>query len=391
MSDFLFTLMEKLRINRTLVGFIKKELTQTLRDPRMRFFLFVIPAVQMTIFGVAISSEIKNVRLAAQFDSKDYILRDIYERSIAGGWFIPAREPAKGPADGGESDPFKMIQGGIADAVLIPPPGGLTRAIGRDNAPLQLLVDATNVTQAQAVENYLTTIAGQAVQDDLHPPAMGTATSAPIHFDVRVLYNPSLETALFMVPGVMCILMVMTTMMLSMAAITREKEMGTFEMLISAPIAPYEVILGKTIPYVVLGLFNLPLTLAVAVFIFKVPMRGSLWVLVGSAFVFICTSVALGTWISTICRNQQQANLAGFLYMFPAIMFSGLLFPIENMPDSIRPIAYIDPLFHYLSLLRNIMLKGGDAEYVALHVFILFCIMLVAVFFSFRRFHTTLQ
>jgi ABC-2 type transport system permease protein len=366
-------------LNRTLIGFIKKELTQTLRDPRMRVFLFVIPVVQMTIFGVAISSEVKNIRLAAVFDSQDTVMRDIYERSLASGWFVAAQ--------GTGSDPFTMIQGGIADAVLIPPPGGLTRAIGRGDAPLQLLVDSTNVTQAQAVENYMAAVTNQTIQDDLHPPLV----SPRIHFDVRVLYNPSLETAFFMVPGVMCMLMVMTTMMLSMAAITREKEMGTFEMLISAPIAPYEVILGKTIPYVILGLLNMPMTLAVAVLIFKVPMRGSFLVLVGSAFVFICASVALGTWISTICKNQQQANLAGFLYLFPAIMFSGLMFPIENMPNYIRPIAYIDPLFHYLSLLRNIMLKGGDAQFVMNHVAILFCMTGVAVYFSFRRFHTTLQ
>jgi ABC-2 type transport system permease protein len=366
-------------MNPTLLGFVRKELIQTLRDPRMKFFLFVTPVIQMTLFGVAISSEVKNLKLAAQFDSKDYVMRDIYERAIHSGWFVPAKSS--------EVDPFRMVQGGEADAALIPPPGGLTKALGRGEAPLQLLVDATNVTQAQAVENYVTAIVQKTVQDDMKAASRPSA----IHFDVRVLYNPSLETSIFMVPGVMCMLMVMTTMILCMTAITREKEMGTFEMLISAPVKPSEVILGKTLPYILVGMANLPITLSVAIFIFNVPMRGSFALLAGASFVFVCTSVALGTLISTICRNQQQANLGSFLFMFPAIMFSGLLFPIESMPQWMKEVAYVDPLFHYLSILRNIMLKGGDLRFVGLHVFYLSLIGMISIWLSFRRFHTTLQ
>jgi ABC-type multidrug transport system permease subunit len=131
-------------------------------------------------------------------------------------------------------------------------------------------------------------------------------------------------------------IMIISTMVLSNVAIVREKEMGTFEMLISAPVSRSEVIYGKTIPYVLLGMSNLPLILGVAIFAFHVPMRGSLLALLIAAFAFVCTAVALGTLISTYCRNQQQATLAGFLFIFPMIMFSGLLFPLENMPDSLR-------------------------------------------------------
>ena len=369
-------------LNRTLLGFIRKELTQTLRDPRMRFILFVTPMVQMTIFGVAISNEVKNIRLAAQFDAKDYVMRDIYEHALASKWFLPARSK--------EVDPFKLIESGDADAVLVPPPGGFTRALGRPgpgNAPLQLLVNATNVLQAQSVENYIQTITRQTVMDDLKI----TVPDQPIRFDVRILFNPSLETSIFMVPGVMCMLMIITTMILSMSAIVREKELGTFEMLISAPVSPSEVIYGKTVPYVVLGMSNFPLILTVAIVIFRVPMRGSFLALFLAAFAFVCTAVAMGTLISTYCKNQQQANLASFLFLFPAIMFSGLLFPLENMPDSIKWLGFVDPLSHYLGLLRNIMLKGGDAKYVATHVLILFAMALIGIVASFRRFHTTLQ
>jgi ABC-2 type transport system permease protein len=366
-------------MNRTLIGFIRKELIQTLRDPRMRILLFVLPVIQLTLFGVAISTEVKNIRLAAVFDSRDTVLRDIYERSIASKWFLPAKGIGR--------DPYTLIEAGEADAVLVPPPGGFTRALGRGNARLQLLVNATNVIQAQSVEGYLQSIIQQTVRDDmkLTPPDL------PIQISTRVLFNPALETSIFMVPGVMCMLMIITTMVMANVAIVREKEMGTFEMLISAPVSRSEVIYGKTIPYVLLGMSNLPLILAVAVFVFQVPMRGSLLILMIAAFAFVCTAVALGTLISTYCRNQQQAVLAGFLFIFPMIMFSGLMFPIENMPAVLQWLSYLDPLSHYMGLLRNIMLKGGGASYVATHIAILVLMAVVTVIASFRRFHTTLE
>jgi len=345
----------------------------------MRIILFVLPVIQLTIFGVAISNEVKNIRLAAVIDSRDTVLRTIYERSIAGNWFLPAHSA--------EQDPYMMIEAGDADAVLVPPPGGFTRALGRGNVHLQLLINATNVVKAQAIEAYLQNIIQQTVRDELGvaPPVL------PIQIRTRVLFNPALETSIFMVPGVICMLMIISTMVMSNIAIVREKELGTFEMLISAPVSRSEVIYGKTIPYVILGMSNLPLVLAVAVFIFHVPMRGSLLVLTAAAFAFVCTAVALGTLISTYCKNQQQANLAAFLFIFPMIMFSGLMFPLENMPAALRWIAYLDPVAHYMGLLRNIMLKGGETGYVVTRISYLVIMAVVSVIASFRRFHTTLE
>jgi len=370
-------------MNKTLIGFVKKELIQTLRDKRMRIMLFVMPMIQLSLFGVAISNEVKNIRLASFFEPKDTISRDIYEHSIASKWFIPAQ--SKNMAK--NMSPYEMIESGSADAVLVAPPGGFSTTLGRGRAPIQLLINATNVTVAQSVENYLKVIIQQTVQDDLRP----NIKNPPIQINARILYNPDLETSIFMVPGTMCMLMIITTMILTNLAIAREKEMGTFEMLISAPISSAEVIFGKTIPYVILGMSNFPLILSIAVFVFHVPMRGSLPILFIATFAFICTSVALGTFVSTYCKNQQQATLAGFLFLFPMIMFSGLMFPLENMPSSVRWIALIDPLSHYMGLLRNIMLKGGGSSYVATHILVLTSMAVVITIASFKRFKTTLQ
>src|SRR5262249_16920734 len=153
-----------------------------------------------------------------------------------------------------------------------------------------------------------------------------------------------------------------------------------------------EVIYGKTVPYIILGMTStVPVTLAVALLVFRIPMRGSFLVLGLAAFAFVCASVACGALISTFCDNQQQAHLPAFLFMFPAMMFSGLLFPLENMPGAIRWVAYLDPLSHYMGLLRNIMLKGGGSGYVAIHITILGIMTVLITALSFKRFHTTLQ
>jgi ABC-2 type transport system permease protein len=368
-----------MKFNPTLLGFIKKEFAQALRDPRMRSLLFIGPIIQMTLFGVALSSDIKNVRLAYQHHLNDTVLEHVYERSISSGWFIPAHVTSE--------DPFEQIQKGEADAVLVPPPEGLTDSVGRGAGKVQLLVNASNVLRAQAVENYMKSILTEVTKTDLHldPP------QTPIQFDMRILYNPTSSTAVFMVPGVMSMLLCLITVLLTSMSISREKETGTFEMLISAPAKTWEIILGKTLPYVLLGVSNVPLILGVAVFAFGVPMKGSFFVLLLSALIFVCTTVSIGTLISVLTKTQQQSMMAGFLFLFPAFQLSGLMFPLENMPLPMKVIAYLNPLTYFLELLRNIMLKGGDAKVIVSHLAVLILMGSVLTYISFKKFRTNLS
>jgi ABC-2 type transport system permease protein len=366
------------RINPTLLGFMKKEFRQALRDPRMRMLLFVAPMVQLTLFGVALNTDVTNVRLSYQRRSGDTMLEHVYQRALASGWFLPVT-----PSGG---DPFQQIQADEADAVLVPPPEGLTSAVARGSGQLQLLVNGSNVIRAQGVETYIKSILAMVVATDLKQ----TPVTPPIQFDLRILYNPTMRTAVFMVPGVMSMLVCMITILLTSMSISREKETGTFEMLIAAPVKTYEVILGKTVPYVVLGMSNIPLILAVAVFVFGVPMRGSLLVLAVAALLFVCTTVAIGTFISTTARTQQQSMMGGFLFLFPAIQLSGMMFPLENMPFFMKMVAYLNPLTYFLELLRNIMLKGGETSVILSHLLYLAVFGTVVTWISFRRFRTTL-
>jgi ABC-2 type transport system permease protein len=361
---------------RTLSGFIRKELIQALRDPRMRIVLFLLPMVQMVVFGLAISNDVKNVRLAAQFKPNDRLSQELYERSIASGWFVPARVTGE--------DPFGWIQTDQADAVIVSPTEGLARSIEREDGRLQLLVNATNVIRAQGVESYMQSLLVEVTQQ--YRPAKGRA----LQLDVRILYNPSMESTVFMVPGVMSLILCVVTILLTSMSLAREKEMGTFETIISAPVSTSEVLLGKTIPYVVLGMLDIPLIMAVAFFLFGVPMRGSLWVTAFAGFVFVCTTVAIGTLISTFSKSQQQAMMGGFIFLFVATLLSGIMFPLENMPLPMLIVAHLNPLKYFVVLLRNIMLKGGDLHVVWVNVSALTLMCLIAVTVAFRRFKPTL-
>ncbi len=335
-------------MNSTIMGFIKKEFAQTLRDPRMRLLLFVAPIIQLLLLGYAISNEVKNVKLAVLYSVGDTLSEKIEEHC--------AHIESFRLIDGRGQDPMFLIESGQADAVLIAPARGLTRTLARGEGRLQLLIDATNVLRARSVEQYVRAIVAKTVAGQFS----GLASPVPFSFDVRVLYNPAMNTSYFLVPGVMALLLCLLTVIMTSMSLVRERELGTFETLVSAPVSNSEILLGKTLPYVLLGIMQMLLILMAALFIFRLPMTGAWWKFALAAVVYICTTIAVGIFISTIARNQQQAMMGSFMFLFSGILLSGLMFPVENMPEVIRGIAYLNPIKYFLTLLRNIMLKGGD-------------------------------
>jgi ABC-2 type transport system permease protein len=371
-------------MNPTLRGFIKKELLQTLRDPRMRFVLFLVPIVQLVLFGVALSTEIRNVRLGVAVAPDDVVATHVYQRALASGWFVPATTSV--------ADPYGQISAGDADAVLVAPAGGFTRALGRGPGQLQLLVDASSAIRARSVERYMQQILQEVLHDEFPPPPGAASDGAPpLRLAVRVLYNPSMESAVFMVPGVMSMIVCVMTILLTSMALAREKELGTMEMLLAAPLRTWEVIGGKSIPYFLIGVFDIPLILLAAVLIFGVPVRGPLWALAIGSLAFVAATVGIGILISTLARNQQQAMMGGFMFLLPAVLLSGIMFPVDNMPLWLRSFVYINPLTYFAGLLRNVMLKGGSAGIVATDSMILLVIAAVMLALSFRRFRQGLS
>ena len=208
----------------------------------------------------------------------------------------------------------------------------------------------------------------------------------PVQFVSRLLYNPEMVSAFYLVPGVICMLLSIITINMTSMSIAREKEVGTFETLIAAPVRPMEILAGKTIPFILIGLIDLPLVIAIALWGFHVPMRGA-WLELALAMVFfLLTTVSIGTLISTISRNQQQAMMGGFLFIIPAILLSGIMVPIDNMPELLKWVAHLKPLMYFITLLRNIMLKGGDPGVIARDTAALAAIAAVSVAVAVKRF-----
>jgi ABC-2 type transport system permease protein len=336
---------------RVLWAFVRKELSQTLRDKRMRTLLFVAPLIQMTLFGLALSNEVRNIKLAVYAEPSDTLAWDIGRRAQGSGWFklVPA------PMD----DPFKAVQSGDIDAALVAPPGGLTKGAERGHGDAQVLVDGSNTVRASGIQAYLDRIRMDVIKARLAP-----AGDAPPDLQLveRILYNPTLETKNFMVPGVLAMLLLLVTLTVTSTSISREKEQGTFETLLASPISPSSILLGKAVPFVILGLLDLPLVVSVSYYGFGVPLRGTIVDLAIASLAFIACSVSLGVLISTAAQNQQQAMLGSFLTLYPAQMLSGITYPIENMPHWLTPIIYFNPLYYFAILSRNILLKGGAPQ-----------------------------
>jgi ABC-2 type transport system permease protein len=375
-----------------LRAFVKKEMVQALRDPRMKFFLFVTPMIQLAIFGMALNSDVKNVKFYARPMMNDQLFRDIKRDAIASTWFVPVEGSEK--LNGEDIEKFRS---GEMDLELYAPEGGLTRAFENGEGEIQAVIDGADLVRGRGINGYLSNIVSEAVgarkgkaeSMDFAEEAQtkpGETQKQPIYFATRTLYNPELQTSYNLVPGVICMLMCIITIMMTSMSIAKEKEIGTFETLISAPVSVKEILLGKTIPYFIIGCVNLPLVFFVAVAGFNVPMHGSyLWLAVATTF-FLITTVAIGTMLSIIAKNQQQAMMGSFIFLMPAILLSGIMFPIENMPWPLQVVAFFNPLKYYATLLRNIMLKGGDYYVLVTRTAALFMISVVCVTTAFKKF-----
>lgn len=361
----------------TLWGFIKKELIALWRDRTLLAAVLILPVVQMTLLSLAITMEARNIRLAIDTEPNDFIMDRIYDHAIGSGWFIKFKPLQKSAV--------QAVQTGEADVALIAPKGGLTKALMRGEGEIQVLIDATNVLKAQSIEAYLKSIITNVLQEQTH-----TVTQTPVTFTVRVLFNPQLNTQWFLIPALMAILVFMSLLTLISISITREKESGTIETLISAPISKYHIILGKTLPFIFIALLNLLIIQSVGILLFDLPFRGSLLMFILAFLLFCFPACAIAVWLATYTKTQQQAMLGLMIILFLAMMLSGALFPLENMPLFLQAVAYINPLTHYTYLTRNILLKAADWTYFFHHGMILVATGLIISYFAVKRFKTTL-
>ena len=339
-----------------LKAMLVKEFIQVLRDPRMRFVMFVIPVVQTLVFGYAVNTDVREVSTAIYDLDNSSQSREIAALFIKSGYFR-LREQVYDDARAQE-----LIDRGEVKAVLRMNHGLGERLAGGEGGTVQLILDGTDSNTAGIALNYASRIVGgysARVQLDAAARKGGAQKELRgVELESRAWYNENLESRNYYVPAVITNIVFIITMLLSSMAVVREKEIGTIEQVIVTPIGKGEFILGKTIPFVLIGFVNVTLISLVAVFWFEVPMRGSILLLFGATALFLMSSLGIGLLISTVSRTQQQAMMSAFFIIFPAILLSGFAFPIESMPRTVQWITYLNPMRFFLVIIRAIFLKG---------------------------------
>lgn len=366
---------------RQFIAFIKKEFFHIFRDKRTMMILVGMPIVQIILFGFAISTEVKNVRIAVLNPSNDVITRKIIDRLDASEYFTVKRELHS------PQEVERAFQEGDVDMALVFSSqfaGGLYNG----DACLQLIADATDPNMATMQANYATGIIASVQQEML--PAGKMATS--IVPDIKLLYNPQMKSAYNFVPGVMGLILMLICAMMTSISIVREKETGTMEILLVSPVKPLFIILAKAAPYFVLSFVNLVTILLLSVYVLDVPVAGSLFSLIAVSLLFIFVSLSLGLLISSVTRTQVAAMLAsGLILMMPTMLLSGMIFPIESMPLPLRLLSDVLPARWYIQAVRKLMIEGVVVSLVWKEVSILAVMAAVLITISLKKFKHRLE
>jgi ABC-2 type transport system permease protein len=365
-----------------------KEIIQALRDPRMRFILFVIPAFQTVIFGYAVNTDVRHVKTAIYDLDNTPESRELAARFARSGYFDIIEYIRD------EGRVRELIDRGEAKAVLRMNRGmGALLNSGRP-ASVQIILDGSDSNTAGIVLNYAARIAGRynelLLARQTGKLGVRRVSRGGIELESRAWFNENLESSNYYVPAVIANIVLIITMLLSSMAVVREKEIGTMEQIIATPIGRSEFILGKTIPFVLIGFIDVAMITAVAYFWFQVPLRGSLVLLFGATALFLMSSLGFGLFISTISHTQQQAMMSAFFFVFPTMLLSGFAFPIENMPQAVQWLTFVNPLRYYLIIIRGVFLKGIGIDILWPEMLGLLVIGACILMFAVQRFHKSL-
>ena len=346
---------------------IRKELKQSLREPKMRATLFAPPLIQLLVFGYAVSLDVDYAKIAWMDLDRSTESRELREQFTSTGRFEIVRWLEN------ETDTQDTLDHSEVMAVVRILPGfAADLARGREVA-VQVLVDGSNSNTANIVATQASTVIRQFAQTHLEElgrqKLVGRAVDRPLRAPLptltvapRVWFNPDLKSRNYFVPGVIVNIIMLVTLSLTSMAIVREKEIGTMEQLMVTPLRPMELILGKTLPFAAIGLVQLFVITAVAMLLFDVPLRGNPLLLVLASICFLGCSLGAGLFISTISNTQQQAMMTTFFFFQPAFMLSGFSFPIRNMPEVVQWITYVNPMRYFMEVVRGIFLKGVGLE-----------------------------
>ena len=338
-----------------LRAIMRKEVSQTVRDRRIMFMLIVAPLLQTVVFGFAVDFQFDHVPTLVVDHDASAQSRQHVRRLLADGTLRDAGRTSE------LVEVQRKLQTGDAAAALVLPAGMARTLLAQRPAEVQVILDGGDpnraVVVAGAASRYFGETAEAMVKERL--AAHGIAPPPLIRATPRIWFNPSLKTPPYMIPGVMTILLVITTTLVTAMGLAREREMGTLEQVLVTPIRPLFLLVGKMTPFLVIGCFDVLLVLTAGVWIFGVPLHGSLLLVGTGTVLYVLSTLGIGLLISTVSRTQQQAFLAGFLFAMPAILLSGVMTPIRAMPLWLQVVTYFNPVRYYIEVLRAVLLKGA--------------------------------
>ncbi len=365
-----------------LFVFIKKEFYHVLRDPKTLLILFGMPIIQVLIFGFALTNEVKNSKIVIVDHAHDDASRAILARIEASDYFdFEKASPSSAEI---EAD-FK--NGKIKMAVVIPSHFGYSlQHEGRST--IQLILDASDPNTATTLTNYISSI----IQAYAYDQNMAKAMPFQIVPEIRMLYNPQLKGAPNFVPGVIALVLMLVSVMMTAIAIVKEKETGTMEVLLVSPFKPAFIIIAKAIPYLILSLINIVSILLLSVYVLDLPIQGSLWLLMAESTLFIISCLTLGILISIKTNSQQVAMLISLMgLLLPTLLFSGFMFPIENMPMPLQVISNIIPAKWFYIIVKSIMIKGLGWSFIWKETLVLLGMTLILFVVSLKSFNIRLS
>ena len=369
-----------------LWAIVLKEFIQMKRD-RVTFGMMVgIPLMQLMLFGFAINSDPKHLPTALRAADQGPFARTFVAALRTSGYFTLTHEAAT------EAEAHRLLQLGEVQFVINIPEDFSRRLLRGERPTLLIEADATDPSATGPALNAVRAIADHVLDRDLTGPlARLRAKAGPIDLRLHAHYNPENITQYNVVPGLMGVVLTMTMVIITALAITRERERGTMENLLSTPVRPFEVMLGKILPYIVVGYIQVTLILVAAHWVFRVPMMGSLPLLYAVSLLFIAANLAMGITFSTMAKNQLQAVQMAFFFFLPSILLSGFMFPFRGMPEWAQWIGSILPNTHYLRIVRGILLKGNGLAEITPHLWPLLAFLVVAMAIGVKRYRQTLD
>jgi ABC-2 type transport system permease protein len=367
---------------RSFLGFIKKEFYHIFRDFRTLVILFGIPVAQILIFGYVISNDIKDIRVAIYDQSHDDITRAITNKILSSGYFILEKEIF-------DANKIEEVfrQGKVKEVIVFGPNFAETLS-KTGKVDIRIIADASDANTGNLISGYTNGIIMNYMTE--------LNKSIPIPYTInqktRMYYNPELKSVYMFVPGTMALILILISALMTSISITREKEMGTMETLLVSPLRPYQIILGKVTPYIILSFISAITILLLGYFIFGVPVNGSLFLLLLLCIVYVSLSLSLGIFISTMANSQQTAMfLSMIILMLPTIILSGFIFPIANMPEVLQYFSALMPARWFIVALKHIMIKGTGLLFIWKELLILTGMTVLFLSLSIRRFSNRLE